>query len=66
MLASDTRTVKDQPETVTAVLVHHDIDLYNLFGKTGHGTEVIHTTSSHLFWDTLSAPVGSREQAHER
>ncbi len=53
VLAADTKTGKDQPETVTAVLVHHDTDLYNLTVKTGTGTgtEVIHTTSNHLFWD---------------
>ena len=51
VLAADTKTGKDQPETVTAVLVHHDTDLYNLTVKTSTGTEVIHTTSSHLFWD---------------
>ncbi|HET9079991.1 MAG TPA: hypothetical protein VFO01_05695, partial [Trebonia sp.] len=44
-------TGKDQPETVTAVLLHHDTNLYNLKIKTSSGTEVIHTTSSHLFWD---------------
>ena len=51
VLASDTRTGKDQPETVTAVEVHHDTDLYDLTVKTSHGIEVIHTTASHLFWD---------------
>jgi hypothetical protein len=51
VLATDTRTGKDQPETVTAVLVHHDTNLYNLTVKTSHGTEIIHTTSNHLFWD---------------
>ena len=51
VLAADTKTGKDQPETVTAVLVHHDTDLYNLTVKTSTGTEVIHTTSNHLFWD---------------
>jgi hypothetical protein len=51
VLASDTRTGKDQPETVTAVMVHHDTDLYNLTVKTSAGTEVIHTTSNHPFWD---------------
>ena len=49
--AADTKTGKDQTETVTAVEVHHDTDLYNLTVKTAHGTQVIHTTSSHLFWD---------------
>ena len=51
VLADDTRTGKDQPEAVTAVMVHHDTDLYDLTVKTSHGTEVIHTTSNHLFWD---------------
>jgi large repetitive protein len=50
VLATDTKTGKDQAEKVTAVLVHHDTDLYNLTIKTSHGTEVLHTTSSHLFW----------------
>ncbi len=58
VLAADTKTGKDQPETVTAVLVHHDTDLYNLTVKTSTGTEVIHTTSNHLFWDPAAAPVG--------
>jgi hypothetical protein len=51
VLAEDTKTGKDQPEAVTAVLVHHDTDLYDLTVKTSTGTEVIHTTASHLFWD---------------
>jgi RHS repeat-associated protein len=50
VLAADTRTGKDQPETVTAVLVHHDTNLYDLTIKTKTSTEVIHTTASHLFW----------------
>ena len=51
VLARDTATGKNQPETVTAVLVHHDTNLYNLKVRSGGRTEVIHTTSSHLFWD---------------
>jgi RHS repeat-associated protein len=51
VLATDTKTGKNQPETVTAVEVNHDTDLYNLTIKTPHGTEVIHTTAGHLFWD---------------
>jgi hypothetical protein len=31
--------------------IHHNTDLYNLSVKTGHGTEVIHTTSNHLLRD---------------
>ena len=44
-------TGKTQAEPVTAVLVHHDTDLYDLTVKTNHGTAVIHTTASHLIWD---------------
>jgi hypothetical protein len=35
---------------VTAVLVHHDTDLYDLKARTGKRTAVIDTTSNHLFW----------------
>ena len=34
---------------LTAVMVHHDTDLYDLTVKNTTGTEVIHTTSNHLF-----------------
>lgn len=51
VLATNTKTGKTQAETVTAVLVRHDTDLYDLHIKTAHGTAVIHTTSNHLFWD---------------
>jgi RHS repeat-associated protein len=49
--ATSTATGKTQPETVTAVLVHHDTNLYNLTVKAGGHTEVVHTTANHLFWD---------------
>ena len=49
--ARDTATGKNQPETVTAVEVHHDTNLYDLKIKTPHGVQVIHTTANHLFWD---------------
>jgi hypothetical protein len=49
VLASDTRTGKDQPEAVTAVEVNHDTNLYDLTVKTSAGAQVIHTTASHLF-----------------
>jgi pretoxin HINT domain-containing protein len=48
--ATNTKTGKTQAEPVTAVLVHHDTDLYDLTVKTAHGTAVIHTTSNPLFW----------------
>jgi RHS repeat-associated protein len=51
VLATNTKTGKTSAETVTAVEVNHDHDLYDLRVKTPHGTAVIHTTSSHLFWD---------------
>jgi hypothetical protein len=51
VLATSTKTGTTQPEAVTAVLVHHDNNLYNLTVKTSRGTAVIHTTASHLFWD---------------
>jgi len=51
VLATNTKTGKTQSETVTAVLVHHDTDLYNLKIRSGHTTSVIDTTSNHLFWD---------------
>jgi hypothetical protein len=65
VLAADTKTGKDQPETVTAVLVHHDTDLYNLTVKTSTGTEVIHTTTSHLFWDAFTEAVDSGKSAQK-
>ena len=49
--ATNTTTGKTSPETVAAVEVHHDTNLYNLNVKTPHGVQVIHTTANHLFWD---------------
>jgi RHS repeat-associated protein len=51
LLATNTKTGKTGPETVAAVEVNHDTDLYDLKVKTSHGVQVIHTTSNHLFWD---------------
>jgi hypothetical protein len=51
VLASNVRTGKDQAEMVTAVLVNHDADLYDLTIKTSQGSSVIHTTASHQFWE---------------
>ena len=50
VLATNAKTGKTQAEPVTAVLLRHDTDLYDLTVKTAHGSAVIHTTSSHLFW----------------
>jgi RHS repeat-associated protein len=51
VLATNVKTGKTQPETVTAVLVNHDRDLYDLTVRSGNKTAVIDTTSNHLFWD---------------
>jgi RHS repeat-associated protein len=51
VLATDTKTGKTTPETVTAVEVNHDTNLYDLRVNTAHGTQVIHTTANHPFWD---------------
>ena len=51
VLATNTKTGKTSPEPITAVLVRHDTDLYDLTIKSRGRTEVIHTTSNHLFWD---------------
>jgi hypothetical protein len=51
ILATNTKTGKTSPETITAVEVNHDHDLYDLKVKTSGGISVIHATSNHLFWD---------------
>ena len=51
VLATDVETGKTRAERVVTVLVHHDTDLYDLRARAAHGLAVIHTTSSHLFWD---------------
>ena len=50
VLATNTKTGKTQAETIAAVLVHHDTDLYNLTIGAGGRTAVIDTTSNHPFW----------------
>jgi hypothetical protein len=50
VVATSTKTGKTQPEAVTAVLVHHDADLYDLKIRAGTRTAIIDTTSNHLFW----------------
>jgi hypothetical protein len=51
VLATNVTTGKTQAEPVTAVMVHHDTDLYDLKVTSGGHVTVIHTTSNHLFWD---------------
>jgi hypothetical protein len=51
VLSTSTTSGKTRPAAVAAVLVHHDTDLYDLRVATAHGTAVIDTTRSHLFWD---------------
>jgi hypothetical protein len=51
VLATNVRTGKTQAEPVSAVLLHHDTNRYDLTVATAHGTAVIDTTRNHLFWD---------------
>jgi hypothetical protein len=52
VLATNTKTGKTTAQTVTAVLLEHDNDLYNLTINTAHGhTATIHTTARHPFWN---------------
>ena len=52
--ATNVKTGKTTKETVSAVLVHHDTNRYDLRVKTAHGTAVINTTRNHLFWDVTT------------
>ena len=62
VLATST-TGRTQPETVMAVLIHHDTDLYNLKIKNHGKTAVIHATSYHLFWVPSTGNSGHWVQA---
>jgi hypothetical protein len=54
VVATSTKTGKTSAETIAAVMVHHDTNLYDLKVRTGHRTAVIQTTSNHLFWDATA------------
>jgi hypothetical protein len=55
VLATSTKAGQTTAEMVSAVLVHHDTNRYDLTVKTAHGTAVIATTTSnHLFWDATT------------
>jgi hypothetical protein len=58
--ATNSRTGKTQAETVTAIIIHHDTDLYDLRIKAGNRTAVIHTTSNHPFWVPAANGHGGR------
>ena len=61
VLATNTKTGgKTQAETVTAVLVHHDTDLYDLKIRDHGKTAVIDTNSNHLFWVPGTRTQGGR------
>jgi RHS repeat-associated protein len=47
----DTKTGRARVQTVTAVLVHLDHDLYDLTVRDGGKVEVVHSTASHPIWD---------------
>jgi hypothetical protein len=51
LTTTSSRSGKTQAEPVTAVLVHHDTNRYDLAIKTANRIAVIHTTTTHLFWD---------------
>ena len=51
VLATNVKTGRTQAEPVTAVLLHHDTDRYDLTVKTSGGNAIIETTRSHLFFD---------------
>ena len=51
MLAADPITGKTHAEPVTAVLVHRDSDLLNLYVDNDGRVGVIRTTARHLFYD---------------
>lgn len=49
--SANTATGNNETETVEAVLVNHDTDLYHLTVANGYGTTLIDTTFNHPFWD---------------
>jgi hypothetical protein len=51
VLATNTKTGKTQAETVKAVILEHDNDLYDLTVKVRGRTAIIQTTQHHRFWD---------------
>jgi hypothetical protein len=51
ILATNVKTGKTSPETVKAVILEDDNDLYDLTVKLHGKTAVIQTTSHHRFWD---------------
>ena len=51
VLATNTASGKTPAEAISAVLVNHDADLYDLQVRAGNRIAVIHTTSNHPFWD---------------
>ena len=60
VLATNTKTGKTQPEAVTAVLVHHDTNLYDLKVRAAGKTAVIDTTKNHLFWNPSTGDRAGR------
>ena len=54
VLATNVKTGKTQPVAISAVMVHHDTDRYDLKIKAGKRTSVIHATAGHLFWDVTA------------
>jgi hypothetical protein len=55
VLAADTSAGQISAQTVLAVMVHRDSDLYDLKVASRGVIATIHTTSSHLFWDQTTS-----------
>jgi Pretoxin HINT domain len=60
VIATSLSIGKIQPESVTAVLIRRDTDLYDLRIKVGGRTAVIDTTSNHPFWVPGTGEHGGR------
>ncbi len=66
ILATNTKTGKTQAETVAAVLVHYDTNLYDLTVGSHGRTTVIGTTSNHPFWDATVEVLAARRSRSAR
>jgi hypothetical protein len=60
VLAANVKTGKTRAETISAVLVRHDTDLFDLQIRAYGRTAIVATTSSHLFWVPGAGGHGGR------
>lgn len=54
VVATDTSTGENTVRAVTAVLLNHDTDLFDVVVRTKRGIATIKTTESHPFWDAAT------------